>query len=150
LTIGRYDVVITIGPSYSTQREEATAVILDLVKVLPPNVSMAVADILVKNLDVPGVDELVDRVKKLVPVGIRDPEPGEQPPQQQPDPEMMVKMQELQIKQREAMRKEFESQVKAIKDLAEAESKERGQQLEQYKVILDDIRSSMQQMTQPA
>lgn len=151
LSVGKYDVVVTMGPAYSTQRQEATAMILDLIKAVP-QLGMPILDILAKNLDIPGSDEIVKRVKKLIPPGMRELEPGEEPPPEQPpDPKlqietqkMMLKFQELMLKQQEQNRKEFETAIKSIKDLAEAESKERGSQLAEFTAIMQEIKSEMQ------
>jgi hypothetical protein len=143
LTVGKYDVMATVGPAYSTQRQEAAAILLDLIQAIP-QIGLAAADILVKNLDVKGADELVKRVKKLVPPNLREPEPGEQPAQQQPDPEIVLKMQQQMLDLREAQRKEFETLIKAIKDLAEAESKEKGNQLAEFTAIANQIKQMVE------
>lgn len=147
LTVGKYDVVVTIGPSYTTQREEALTVLMDLVKAIP-QIGQVAIDLIVKNLDVPGSAELVERVKKLIPVGIRDLEPGEEPPQEQQDPKLLIEMMGMAIKEREENRKQFEGYVKAIKDLAEAESKEKGQQLAEFQAIATAIQSGLQELQQ--
>jgi hypothetical protein len=145
LTVGKYDVAVTVGPSYTTERQEAAAVLLDLVQAIP-QLGMATVDLIVKNLDIKDVEELVERARKLVPVGIRDPEPGEEEQQQQqpPDPQIMIEMQKLLLAQQEENRKEFEARVKAIKDLAEAESKERGSQLAEFTAVVNQLRMDMQ------
>lgn len=143
LTIGKYDVMATVGPAYSTQRQEAAAILLDLIKSIP-QIGLAAADILVKNLDVKGAAELVDRVKKLVPPNLREPEPGEQPQQQSPDPELILKMRQQMLDMREAQRKDFETLIKAIKDLAEAESKEKGNQLAEFTAIANQIKNMVE------
>jgi hypothetical protein len=148
LSVGRYDVVATVGPSYTTQRQEASAMILDLIQSVP-KIGIATADILIKNLDIPEADEVIKRVRKLIPVEIRGLEPGEQPPPPPPpDPEILVEMRKLIIDMRAEDRKEFEAQVKAITQLAEAESKERGQQLQEYTETMNQIRADVQVMSQ--
>ena len=147
ITIGKYDVAVTIGPSYATQRQEALELLLDLVKQVP-QIGQAAMDLIAKNIDAPGADELYERLKKLVPPELRDPEPGEeqQPQQAQPDPRMMIEMFKMDLQKREQDRKDFEAQVKAIKDLAEAEAKERGQQLQAFVAIANQIKGAMQQL----
>lgn len=72
------------------------------------------------------------------------------PSQNQPSPEMMKLQQEAQIKQAELQQKEAESlreyeldatriRAQALKDIAEAEAAEVGQQLEKYKFELDKL-----------
>lgn len=83
LTVGKYDIAVTIGPSYTTQREEAAEVLNDLIKGLPPQQSVVLTDLLIKNLDMPQGDEAAERLKKMMPAGIIE-QDGEQPitPQQ--------------------------------------------------------------------
>lgn len=140
LTVGRYDLVVTIGPSYDTQRTEAAAIMMDLVEIIP-QIGLATADILVKSLDLPGSNELVKRIKKMIPVGLRDKEPGEaEEVAKPPDPEIMIKIHEQQ-------RKDFEAITRAIKDLAEAESKEKGSQLAQFTAIANEIKNMVANTT---
>jgi hypothetical protein len=74
----------------------------------------------------------------LVPVEIRGLEEGEQPPPPPPpDPKLMLEMEKLALDFREIMRKEFDSHFKAIGVVAQAESLEVGQQLEQYTAGVD-------------
>jgi hypothetical protein len=117
-------------------------------KLLPPQYAAAVADLLVKNIDAPGVDELVDRIKKLVPIGIRGKEPGEEEPQQQPDPEIILKQLEMTLKRAEAERKEFDSQIKAITSVMDAEAKERGNQRNEMYAFMKEIREGVKAFSQ--
>jgi hypothetical protein len=137
LSIGTYDIQVEIGPSYSTQRQEAAAQLLDIVKTVP-QAGIAAIDLIVKNLDLPGADELVKRLKKMVPIGIRELDPNEQPPPQQPDPKML----ELALKERDLARKEFEAQMKAIADLVKAEAAEAGQQVAAMGVLVQRMEAA--------
>jgi len=91
LDIGTYDAVVSVGPSYETQREEAAEGMIQLFAALPPQAQMLIVDLLVTNLDWPGADTLAERLKTLLPPGLADPD-GPPPPQAPPDP-----LQELQI-----------------------------------------------------
>lgn len=59
---GRYDVVVKAGPSYQTQREESAAAIRELIKAYPPIAQLA-GDLLLKNMDFPGADEIAKRLQ---------------------------------------------------------------------------------------
>ena len=65
--VGRYDVAITVGASYTTRRQEAAAWQLDLMKVLPPDMAAAMAPIAVKNIDGPGNQEISKRLNQTLP-----------------------------------------------------------------------------------
>lgn len=98
---GKYDVTITVGPSYATQRMEAVDAFTEMLgrmgNGLPPQISALMAYTVVKNMDLPGAEELDEAFRKiLVAQGVMEPKEGEQPPAPQgppPDPrlEAMVK-----------------------------------------------------------
>ena len=144
ITVGKYDVAVTIGPSYTVQREETLAILLDIVKTAP-GIAQNILDLIVQNMDMPHSEELIKRLKRMVPLGIRDPEPDEQAPEPQPDPRVMLEMAKLELQKVDLQRKEFEAQVKAIKDLAEAESKEVGAQLQIMTSLMGEIRAKIDQ-----
>ena len=106
LSIGRYDLVATMGPSYTTQREEALAMMVDFMDIIAkanPAAVMSIIDLVGKNLDIPFADELNKRLKKLVPPGMRELEPDEQPPPEPPpDPVQVAKVAEAESKAEKA------------------------------------------------
>ncbi len=69
LDAGRYDVVVDVGPSYTTQRKEASESMLELLKAFP-QAAPIVGDIFAKNLDWPDADEVSKRLKTLLPTEI--------------------------------------------------------------------------------
>jgi hypothetical protein len=71
MDIGRYDVGVDAGPSYASRRQEAVQSLMDLFKNFPPAAQVA-GDLLVKNMDWPGKDEIAERLKKLLPPGVDD------------------------------------------------------------------------------
>lgn len=78
-TIGNYDVRVTVGPSYTTKRQEAAEF---MAQVLSGNKELMqiMGDLYFKMLDVPGADEISERLKKALPPGLAadeedDPEP---------------------------------------------------------------------------
>lgn len=85
ITKGKYDVVITTGPSFSTQRVEAASY---LAQMAPAFATMGPLDkyFIVKNLDFPGADEYAEAVRKTVPPNVLPPKEGEQPPPPPPVP----------------------------------------------------------------
>jgi hypothetical protein len=150
VTVGKYDVRVKIGPSYTTQREESVAKLIDLLSKAPQLIPLTI-DLVAKNIDAPFSQELMKRIEKAFP-DLKDDGNKEE---QQIDPMQIVQQvqqqmmqmkefKELELAEREQTRKEFDSQIKAMKDLAEAEAKERGQQLAELKLIVDDIRASYQ------
>lgn len=89
ITVGKYDVVVTTGPSYATQRQESAQQLMQLMQAAPQQMATAL-DLIVKNLDFKESDELEARLRKpLVSAGIIPPKPGEQVMPPQPNPAMI-------------------------------------------------------------
>lgn len=87
LTQGRFDIAVTVGPSFTTQRMEAADAMMSLANDPSPFGLIAKYGFL-KALDAPGMDELLKGARKiLVGQGLLEPEEGEQPPKPpQPNP----------------------------------------------------------------
>lgn len=89
VTVGKYDVTISTGPSYQSRRQEAVSSILDLVKSFPQLMTMA-GDILVGNMDWPGAKEIANRLKASLPPNLQNAdEDSPLPPEVQ---QMLVQM----------------------------------------------------------
>lgn len=67
LTAGKYDVAVEAGPSFTTRREEAAAQMTELIRAMPQAAPL-IGDLLAKNLDWPGADEIAKRLKTIAPV----------------------------------------------------------------------------------
>jgi len=94
MTVGKYDVTVSVGPSYQTQREEAAEGMIALFSNLPDPMKTVMADLVVKNLDWPGAAEIEKRLKAMLPPGIADDEKPPMPPQP-PDPMQVLEMEKL-------------------------------------------------------
>lgn len=66
LTVGKYDVTCTSGPSYTTKREEAAEQMMQFLQSFP-NAAPMIGDLVAKNLDWPGADDIADRLKAMLP-----------------------------------------------------------------------------------
>lgn len=78
LTIGKYDLTVKSGPSYSTQREEAATMLTELVRANPQSATI-LGDLIVENLDLPGGEKVVKRLQAVLPEPIRQAEQGQDP-----------------------------------------------------------------------
>lgn len=79
LSIGEYDVTVSVGPSFSTRRQEAVDSMLQLSQAYPPLMQVA-GDLLVKNMDWPGASEIAERLKKLLPPNLQEEQEDQQVP----------------------------------------------------------------------
>jgi hypothetical protein len=69
LTAGKYDVIVDIGPSYATQRQEAVQSMLDFVEG-DPQLKSLLGDLIAKNMDWQDSDEVSKRLQTLLPAGV--------------------------------------------------------------------------------
>jgi hypothetical protein len=128
LSVGKFDLVVRSGPSYTTQRMEAAEAITQFVTAIGaanPVVASALTMLVAKNSDWPESDVVVDIIKKTLPPGlIDDPEQEQKPPEppQPPTPEeqaTMVKAQAEMAKAEASMAKSEADKLGAKADIAE-------------------------------
>lgn len=121
VTTGKYDVTCEVGPAFSTKREEAAAQMMELGRMFPPMMQVA-GDLLVKNLDWPGADDIADRLKAMLP------------PQLQGQSPQVMQMQQ-QMQQMDQMAKQavgqLQQQLQGLQQqLQQAQSKDQQAQLD--------------------
>ena len=113
----KYDVKVDIGPAYATARQEALSTLLEASQALPI-VGEVGADLIIRNLDVPGGDDLHERIRqRLIQQGIIQPKEEDMkdmPPPPPPDPVQQALVAESQAKAQS-------NQARAMKDMAEAQ-----------------------------
>jgi hypothetical protein len=97
LTRGKYDVRVGVGPSFRTRRIEAANSMVELARVFPQILEVA-GDLVAKNLDWPGADEMAERLKRLLPPGIADDDEDRPPEEVQAQQEAEQKQQAMQEK----------------------------------------------------
>lgn len=66
LGVGRYDVSVSVGPSYTTKRQEASEFMVQAMQA-DPTISQKAGDIIYSQFDIPGADRLAKRLKKFMP-----------------------------------------------------------------------------------
>lgn len=79
VTAGEYDVVVDTGPSYKTKRQEDSELMAQMAQGNPELFKIA-GDIIVRNMDLPGAQELSERIKKTLPPQLQDVDPSEEIP----------------------------------------------------------------------
>jgi len=91
LSVGKYDLVLDMGPSFKTRRQEAFALLTDLAKAFPQIMQVA-GDIIAANWDAPFAQELSKRLKFLLPPAIAQAE-QQAAGQQAIDPQVVAQQQ---------------------------------------------------------
>lgn len=71
LTIGRYSVRVSVGPSYSSRKAEASAGMLDFLRSIP-QAGMMIGDLVAKAQEWPQADRIAERLKRGLPPGVLD------------------------------------------------------------------------------
>lgn len=61
-SVGKYDLTVSTGPSFSTRREEAAASMTEAVRAFPQSAPIILPE-LAKNLDWPGADDIADKLE---------------------------------------------------------------------------------------
>lgn len=135
LTTGKYDVVVDVGPSYKTKREQA-AENMTMILQSNPELWQTCGDIFAQNLDWPGANKLAERLKKMLPPQLQD-ENANIPPQ--------VK---AQLEQAQAMIEQMTEALNKLQDereikLMELESKEAIAAMNnQTAIVLEEIKNN--------
>lgn len=115
ISIGQYDVVVTTGPSFTTQRTEARQSMAEFIQYYPQAATL-IGDLYAKLMDWPGASEVAERLENLLPPEIKEkkmlerakkegisPPAAVQPQQPLPDPLTEAKIQESNLKLQELL-----------------------------------------------
>ena len=78
LSMGRFDVAISVGSSHGTKRQEAVNLLLEFSRAYPPSVPF-IGDLIAKNLDVLESDELARRFQMLMQMAVQGQAPSGAP-----------------------------------------------------------------------
>lgn len=117
-SIGTYDVEVTSGPDYETQRQWAVEAMSNIVA-SNKDLWGSVGDLLVQNMDFPGADEMAERLRRTINPAIlgEGPTPNEQQltaQMQQMQKLLETMVQTIADKQRELENKDEELTIKAV------------------------------------
>lgn len=101
LSRGRYDVTVTVGPTFATQRMEAAELLTNIMQ-SAPDTAPILADLVVKNMDGPGTDEASKRLRRMaIKAGMVAPTPEDREDEQNnptpPNPMAEMEMREKKL-----------------------------------------------------
>lgn len=120
LSVGKYDVTVSVGPSYQSKRQEAVASQLAFIQSFP-QAAPVIGDLIVRNMDWPGSKEIADRLKRMLPPQLQDAGDGT------PESKLMQAQSQLQqlSQQHEALVQHLQAAMQTIETKqVEAKSKE--------------------------
>lgn len=120
ITVGKYDVVISVGPSFANRKAEMLAAVGQLAQAYPPLMQLA-GDLLVGSMDFPGAEKVAERLKRAMPAAVvTDPD---SPEAQQAADAAKQEAQEQQAKQQELQEQALAvEQAKVAAELAKAQA----------------------------
>ena len=93
LAQGQYDVEVEVGPNHATRMQAAAEGMMQFMQI-NPQAAMLIGDLMAKNMDWPGADQIAERLKAALPPGLAGDKNA------QPDP---AQMQQMQVQQQEQM-----------------------------------------------
>lgn len=134
MTTGRYDVNVSVGPSYSAKREETRDGLQALLQAVP-GAAQLIGDLYVSSMDWEHADRAAERMRKMLPPGIAEESDEEMTPEQ-----MQAKQAAAMQAQQEAQMQQEAQQIakaKAIAEVKEAEAKARKAEAEAQKTELE-------------
>jgi len=145
MKIGKYDVRVQVGTSYSSRREEARDGMFEFLRVFPESAPM-VGDLVAKMQDWPEADRVAERLRKALPPGIAEDDKEELTPEEmqakadadakaQAEQQAMQEAQQIDMRKAAAEAKEAEADARK----AEAEAQKAEFEMAQISGHLDQI-----------
>ena len=132
LSAGKYDVTVTTGPAFSTQRQEAAEMYMGLTQGMPEIMGLA-GDLIFKAVDLPYSDEIADRLQTMLPPQIQQMLQGDQ----EIPPEVQQMMQQAEQAMQQVQ--EHGQLVQAAAQELEAEKSLNAQQKAEIKTALAEV-----------
>lgn len=122
--IGTYDVYTTTGPSFTTRRMEAVEAMTQMTQA-NPQLWQVIGDLLVKNMDWPGADDMAKRLKlTLLPAVQQEVDKDEGAPEIPPQVQQQMQQMQEQMKQMGDALNNAHEEVKKFEADSEAKEKE--------------------------
>jgi hypothetical protein len=125
LSVGKYDVSVKSGPSFTSRREEAAAQMTEFVRSFP-QAAPVIGDLLASYLDWPGADEIAKRLKSINPV-LQAQEQPQIPPELQQQIEQGKQMIEQLTQENEALKSDQQADMAKLTQQGELKKAEMDQ-----------------------
>ena len=139
--VGKYDVTVTTGPSYTTKRQESQEFFTQLAQADPTLMAKA-GDIIMSSFDVPGAEKIGDRLKLFLPPEVLQAEEtdDQDPKMQLQQAKAMIKQLEQGVQQGGQLYQDAQRKLQeAGQQMAQMDAEKKGRQLEtQAKVHISE------------
>lgn len=150
-TLGKYDVTITVGPAYTTKRQEAADFMTQIAQ-SNPQLMPLIGDLMFQAMDMPYAEEISERLKLMLPPQIAEHEKAEQQPDQiPPQVQQAMQMAGQQIEQLQGALMQAQQQLEAMSNDKDAEQAKlaidaQKIQVEQFKAETDRLQVQLEAM----
>lgn len=134
MRVGKYDVNVSVGPSYSSKREEARSGMEEFFRVNPAAAAL-LSDLYVKTQDWAEADRAAERLRKTLPPGVAEEEEDDMTPEQMQAKQAQMQQQQMQMQQQQEA--EQIAKAKAIAEAKEAEADARKAEAEAEKMEIE-------------
>ena len=135
--IGKYDVTVTVGPSYASQRAEAAESQLELAKVIP-TIAQVAPDLIARSFDFKGADEIADRLKATLPPGIAKDDEDSEPLPPQAQQAIQQAQQAMQTAQ------QHEQMLQQAQEQFQQQAQQQAQQMAEKEAQLKDMQMNIE------
>lgn len=151
LGVGTYDVTISTGPSYNTLRQEAAESMVEMVQANPALMGV-IGDLMVKNMDWPGADEIAARLALTLPPEIKAAEDAKKQGNESPEVLQIKAQAEQAIAVKDQQMQELMQQFQEVREellrLKVGEETKRDEiQINAAKVEIDAYEAETKRMT---
>lgn len=129
ISVGRYDVTVKAGPSFSSRRDESAQAMLEFMRVYPPAAGV-IGDLVAEAMEWPGAKEIAHRLRASMPPGVvetaKAAAKGEPPPEPPPPPPPGPEQIEAQAKADKAVADAEKAKAEAAKAMMEVQGMHAG------------------------
>lgn len=129
----KFDTEVEAGPMIQNEKEMTNAMLLEIGQLMPEKFGM-LADIIIENLNTPGSEEAVERLKKMLPPELLP----EDENAEAPDPMAMQALQQAEqtINEQQQMMDQYETVIEQLQQVIIS-----GEQDRQNKIQVEEIKS---------
>lgn len=135
INVGKYDVVVVTGPSFTTKRVEAAESMMQFVQAVPAAGAL-VADLIASAQDWPMAEQFAKRLKAMLP-----PQAAQADDEGEPDPQQM---QAMQMQQQQAQQQQQAMQAKMGADITKAQAEAREAEANAVKAEAEAMRAQIE------
>jgi hypothetical protein len=141
LAVGKYDVAITTGASFTTRRVEAAEAMMEAVQVFPEMMKVA-GDLVAKAQDWPGAEELAERLRKTIPPHLLSEKEREEMGEAGQDVQGLMQQQAAMQEQLQAGMEELEKlKVENLKLSLKAEIEAKKLEIDEFKAETERLKA---------